>query len=253
MEKTRTGEKILVFSVVSLIFLVLSGCAGTGGTAGAPPVSVVDAYYPAGGMQINAEICQPPNASMDTPRVVLTGGDGVDVQKLRPACEAFARAGFVALAHDNVNGSVEQNVQAVVGGIDYLSRGRPSRKVGLWAHSAGTIFAAFAAFMRPAQVSAFVETSGHMQIPICDTPNGVREPDCLAYWSEFPAPIMIVHGLNDTVVDPTYAQAFNARLERMGKAHRMQLVEGKGHEFMMDVPGVVAQEAQFFRSNGGSG
>ncbi len=250
MESTGVSGKILVFGMFSLI-LIFAGCTGQN-PAGAPQISVVDMNYSAGGMRISAERCQPANATADTPAVVLTGGDGVDVKKLRPVCEEFARQGFVALAHDNVNnGSVEQNVQAVVGGIDELTQERAQRKVALWAHSAGTIFSAFAAFMRPAQVSAFVETSGHMQIPICDTPNGVRDEDCLAYWSEFPAPILIVHGLNDTVVDPSFAQAFNARLERMGKAHQMRLVDGKGHEFMMDRPDVVRQEVEFLKNNSG--
>ena len=86
-----------------------------------------------------------------------------------------------------------------------------------------------------------------MQIPICDAP-GSPSPSggaCLAYWSQFKAPIMIVHGMNDTVVDVSFAQAFSDRLSTIGKFHRLLRVPNAGHEFMLDRPGVLDVEAAF--------
>lgn len=251
---------------------MLAGCVSQSSNAkpAAPSESAYtthDFNYTSGNSTLSAILCEPNGTNAQTPGLVLTGGDGVTAEKLRSACETFAKMGFLALAHDNVeNGTAEQDIAAVVMGAQILrgdvpgagtgARGTelglgtsPSRPVALWAHSAGTIFSAFAAYDPSVKPFTFIDTSGHMQIPICDQP-GSRSPiggDCLAYWSQFPTHILIVQGLNDTVVDPSFAQAFSDRLSGIGRYHRLMMVPNATHEFMLDKPGVLDAEVEFLK------
>jgi len=258
----RTGLAISLSMLA--IFLLLLGCAQTaGGKAeanGAKNLSIevkeIGYTSDTSGEMISAILCSPVNASEKTAAVVLTGGDGVTAEKLRSVCEAFARKGIIALAHDNVNGSLAQNVEAVVGAVDYFEGdyGGSKRPISLWAHSAGTIFSILAAYERP-DIRAFVETSGHMQIPVCDSlssPGAAAEfggGQCIAYLEDFPAPIYVVHGSDDTTVPLSYAQAFATRLKTLGKPYDTLYVSGGKHEFLTDREYVLDKEVAFIENN----
>ncbi len=226
---------------VLLVLIIIAGCAGNG--AGSQVVAVQDVSYPSGSFSVPGLLCQPAHADNRTMAVVLTGGDGVNLAMLRPVCEAFASKGLVALAHENVNGSIGDNVQAVADAVAWLHKRNESMGVALWAHSSGTIFSVFAAYERP-DVKAFVDTSGHMQIPLCDKRLDAS-PNCAAYLEEFPAPIFVVHGQDDQVVNVSFAQNFAGRLQELGKPYKLLIVPGAGHEFMIDKPGVLDAETAF--------
>jgi hypothetical protein len=231
------------FLPAAIAFLLFFGCLGMNAQ---PGVSVAEDDYQYGSFLVHALICGPSSGNA-TNGIVLTGGDGVTLEKLRPACESFASKGFVALAHENVNGTAMDNIQIVETGILHLRLERPNLKsVALWAHSSGTIYSVFAAYDQR-NISAFIETSGHFQVPLCDSRNGTEE-NCAAYLDEFPAPIMVVHGDNDSVVAPSFAYAFEKRLAALNMAHSMLIVPGAAHEFMLDKPGVLDAEAEFIRN-----
>ena len=247
-----------------LLFAFSLGCLGPETPAPEPATpdlqyTVLPIQYAAGPFNVSALWCEPTGANASTPGIVLTGGDGVTLDLLRPACEAFAKKGLVALAHDNVpNGTLGDNADAVMAGAEKLRADSPARPVALWAHSSGTIFSFFAAYGLEAQgitISAFIDTSGHMQLPICDNRNqtsvnfGGQEQPCLAWLNEFPSAILVVHGLNDTVVAPDFAYAFAARLSADGIEHEQAYVLGAKHEFMLDRTWVLEKEAAFVKAH----
>lgn len=253
----------LLAVIFLLLFATILGCLGSGTPASEPTTpdlqyTVLPIQYAAGPFNVSALWCEPIGANSATPGIVLTGGDGVTLDKLRPACEAFAKKGLVALAHDNVNGSMGDNVEAVAAGAKKLRANAPTRPITLWAHSSGTIFSFFAAYeleVRGITISAFIDTSGHMQLPICDNRgeqtaelNGQVSP-CLAYLNEFPSPVLVVHGLNDTVVAPEFAYAFTARLQADGIEHEQAYVLDAKHEFMLDHDWVLEKEAAFVKAH----
>ncbi|VVB56855.1 Dienelactone hydrolase family protein [uncultured archaeon] len=240
-----------------LVLLILFGCAQAPPKPTAPSeyaYSVHALNYSVGNSTLSALLCEPNGTNSKTPGLVLTGGDGVTAEKMRSICEAFAKKGFLVLAHDNPSGgTLAEEVGAVVEGAKILRSNSSSRPVALWAHSAGTIFSSFAAYEPTVKPFAFIDTSGHMQIPICDKP-GTASPvggQCLAYWSEFPASIMIVQGENDSVVDASFAQEFSTRLSNAGKFHRILMVPGGEHEFMLDKSGVLDAETEFLMQAAG--
>lgn len=232
--------------------LFLAGCAmqeNNMAQNAAVKINEQNISYQSDGIAVNGIECSPKNAGASSPAIVLTGGDGVDLEMLKPVCEAFAGEGLVALAHDNVNGTAMGNIDAVATAVDWLRKDNGTRKVSLWAHSSGTIFSFFAAYERR-DISAFVETSGHFQIPICDSrATSIGDGNCDAYLDEFPAPILIVHGMNDSVVPVQFAYAFSQRLGGVNKTHEMIIVPGAKHEFMNERAGVISKEAEFIKSN----
>lgn len=243
-QKFNSGLAALLFA------LLLSGCTQTP-VSGASNISFSNftlqpITYPSRNTSVHALLCAP--SSTPTASVILTGGDGVTLEKLQPVCVAFAQQGLLALAHENLNASAGDNIIAIESAVDYLGDHYPRLPVALWAHSSGTIFSAFAAFDRPS-IAAFVETSGHFQIPICD--NKLLQPtdQCIAYWTDFPAPILIVHGEADQVVPVSFAKQLDARLSADGISHDVLLVPGAAHEFMTDQPGMAQKEAQFIVSS----
>ncbi len=256
----------LVAPLIIVILIVLFGCLGdnapnSSAGASAPDQEYVvrNISYPINLTNVSALWCEPKNVNISTPGIVLTGGDGVTLEKLRPVCEAFAKKGIIAIAHDNVNGSIGDNVEAISAGAMLLRQTSANRPVSLWGHSSGTIFSFFAAYSLAAdnvRISAFVETSGHFQLPICDNTNeqmvsynGQNQP-CMAYLDEFPSPIMIVHGLNDSVVSPDFAYALAARLAQDNIAHDQAYVPDAAHEFMTNYTWVLEKEVVFVKNNG---
>jgi len=255
--------------VLALAGLVLAGCVGgTAEKAAAPAENIsnnaqnrtvlfANLTYQVGNHAIQAIECIPNGTDAQTPGLVLTGGDGVTADKLLTVCDAFAKQGFVAMAHDNVeNGTALEDIEAVVEGARLLRTsigpGRsssPSRPVALWGHSAGTIFSLFAAYDPSVRPYAFIDTSGHMQVPVCDK-RGQQDPaTCMAYLDEFPAPILIVHGLDDKTVAPSFAQMFAGRLTQNQIRYQSLYVPDAGHEFMIDKPGVLQTETDFLRNS----
>ena len=71
----------------------------------------------------------------------------------------------------------------------------------------------------------------------------------MAYLSQFPSPIMIVHGLNDSVVTPDFAYAFAARLTQDNIPHIQAYVPDGVHEFMTDRECVLEKEVDFVTNN----
>ncbi len=249
--------------IILVLFCVSLGCLGSGTpdlglTTPDSQYTVTSIQYTSGAFNVSALWCEPIDANASTPGIVLTGGDGVTLDLLRPACEAFAKKGLVALAHTEVNGSLGDNVDAVVAGAKKLRASSPNRPIAIWGHSSGTIFSFFAVYELQAQnvkVSSFIDTSGHMQLPICDNRSqtsvslGGQEQPCLAYLNEFPSSVLIIHGLNDTVVPPDYAYEFAARLTADGIEQDQVYVRDAKHEFMLDRAWVLEREAAFVKAH----
>ncbi|MDE1798133.1 MAG: prolyl oligopeptidase family serine peptidase [Candidatus Micrarchaeota archaeon] len=237
-------KEILAGACALFALWLLAGCLTSNSGPAAKTESV---QYASGNFTVNGLLCQPANPSGKAVAVVLTGGDGVSLGALRPVCETFAGLGLTALAHDNVNGTIGDNVQAVADALAYLQNRFPSMPRALWAHSSGTIYSAFAAYEQR-NITAFVETSGHFQIPLCDRPSDNPPPGgCAAYLEDFPAPVLVVHGAADNVVNVSYANAFASRLLSLGIPYNKIIVPGAGHEFMTDRAWVADDEAAFIR------
>jgi dienelactone hydrolase len=247
-------QKLVQIAFLVILGLFLAGCILEDNSKSSNfqiyEITTSEFSHSFGNFSLSAIICKPKNANASTPAIVLTGGDGVSAKMLKPACQEFAKRGFVALAHDNINSSLAANIQLISSFAKLLRNDSPTRPIALWGHSAGTIFSAFAAYEPSIKPFAFIETSGHMQIPICDSPKGSSfGMQCFEYWSNFPAPIMIVHGKNDSVVDPSFATDFSYRLSSIGRYHKILLVPNAGHEFMTDRIEVIEEEVEFLRQS----
>ena len=235
------GTTLLALAALALLFL---GCLGSDSR---PNVKTENVQYVSGNTSINGLLCQPDIPYGKATAVVLTGGDGVTLEALKPVCEAFASRGLTALAHDNVNGTIGDNVEAVSDALVYLQNRFPSMPRALWAHSSGTIYSVFAAYEQR-NITSFVETSGHFQIPLCDRASDHPPPGgCAAYLEEFPAPVLVVHGQMDPVVNVSYAGAFASRLQGVGIPYGEIIVPDGVHEFLTDRPYVADEEAAFMR------
>ena len=130
--------------VIALLCIIMfsAGCLGSEAPAAelTTPNSnymVNSIQYASGAFNVSALLCEPVGSNSSTPGIVLTGGDGVTLELLKPACEAFARKGLAALAHEGVNGSLGDNVDAVMAGAERLRVDSPARPITLWGHSSG--------------------------------------------------------------------------------------------------------------------
>lgn len=235
----------IILLLSCFVALALFGCADKAKPPeNAGEVVHINSTYKAGNFDVAYTICKMGDGGENG--IVITGGDGVTLEKLLQVCDAFARQGVVALAHENVNGTLGENVMAVERGVEELREKNAGLKsVALWAHSSGTIFSTFAAYR--SNISAFVETSGHFQIPLCDS-RAFPSDYCAAYLEEFPSPVMIVHGGADKVVDVGFARAFQRRLDALGKPNSILIVEGGAHEFLIDREAVAESEAEFVKN-----
>jgi dipeptidyl aminopeptidase/acylaminoacyl peptidase len=84
-------------------------------------------------------------------------------------------------------------------------------------------------------------------------PKGEAEPklqNLLNETDRWPGATLILHGGQDSIIPPAQANLLDARLQALGKPHRLVLYPGYGHRLPLNE--IKSEALQFLKDNGGS-
>ena len=63
------------------------------------------------------------------------------------------------------------------------------------------------------------------------------------------APILLVHARQDWRVPIAHALAMDATLTRIGKEHKLVIIDGDAHQLFLHIPQLVAEIVAWFRAH----
>ena len=268
---------------LSLLGLVAAGCAtGTNvasrDLAGLPEASTHRFMFDSAGGKAEGYITRPKGQGPFPLMILLHGHSlvGIGARRLLPAAELFASEvcyasltislpgyGDTAVPAGPTPEATRQVVQDAVAIAKKLPWVDP-RRLYFYGFSRGAVVAAALINQTPGVKGALLQ-SGAYDLPRLYretsnswlrkllNPNGEAEPKLQNLLNEtngWPGATLILHGGQDSIIPPAQANLLDARLQALGKPHRLVLFPEYGH--LLPLREIRSEALRFLKDNGGS-
>ena len=211
---------------------------------------------PVGSVTLRGYLFSPKGSVGLAPAVILLSDYGAGLRDVIAGAQKFAEAGFVSLvismrggiATGGRNRCALQQPADIVHALEWLSE-RPEadkNRIALFGVSQGAQVAllagarsglarAIVAISPPTDIDLWHRTTGHPGVrswiaSMCEGgKKGARLRSPIEHVDKIKAPVLLIHGKNDTRVPAEQSRVFAAAMHNAGKTAQLKLIDGAAH------------------------